>query len=275
MDEQTVAQDDDQSVIQEEVVEQEAQEVDSDDQQDINKEEVVSAPAEGEEEQQEDGVEEEEAPTLTNRQMKRINQIEQKAEELKLNKILDRIQGIKSTPRQEHKSQPKDYREMIDAPDEVYETLNQDRESYGDQKYNEGLQVANAIEWKTNMRMDLPLVKEKLDNLDPADAEAIDREYLIFSGFDPNTGFINNPNIGYADFVEARIQQAERLASSMNLKSQKNIARQAAQTGVRPDGGAHKGLQISSPDDIRSMTPEQFEKNRAAIYKAAGLTYKP
>lgn len=272
MDEQTVVQDEDQN-INEEVIDQEEQVVEPEDQENVNNEE------EGVEDEQSENTQEgqidEEDSGLSRRQQKRVDQIEKKAEELKLNKILDRIQGIKNTPKKDRESQPKDYRDMIDAPDEVYDTLNQDRESYGDQKYNEGLQVANAMEWRTNMRMDLPLVKDKLDRLDPADAEAIDREYLIFSGFDPQSGFVNNPSIGYADFVEARIEQAERLAASMNLKSQKNIARQAAQTGVRPDGGSHKGLQISSADDIRSLSPEQFEKNRAAIYKAAGLTYKP
>lgn len=264
MDEENVNQDN----IQEEVIEEQAP---SDSQENLDNQDVVTTPDE-EQESQEEAEEDsdEESEQLTPRQAKRVEQLEKKAEELKLTKILDRIQQTKQ-PVQREERQPMDYREAIDAPDEVYNSLDQDRRSYGDQRYNDGLEKSKAIEFKMNIKLDLPLVKDKLDRLDPADATALDREYLQLVGFDPNTGYVQNSDIGYADFIDARIQQAERLAASMALKSQKNIAKQAAQTGIRPDGGAHKGLQISSPQDIANMSSEDFEKNKAAIYKAAGL----
>lgn len=264
MDEENVNQDN----TQEEVIQEQNP---SDSQENLDNQDVVAAPEEEsgsqEEEQEESDVESEE---LTPRQQKRVGQLEKKAEELKLNKILDRIQQTKQ-PVQREQRKPMDYRDTIDAPDEVYESLDQDRSNYGEQRYSEGLEQAKALEFKMNIKLDLPLVKEKLDKLDPADATALDREYLQLVGFDPQTGYVRNADVGYADFIEARIQQAERLAASMALKSQKNIAKQAAQTGIRPDGGAHKGLQISSPQDIANMSSEDFEKNKAAIYKAAGL----
>jgi len=263
MDEENVNQD----VIQEEVTQEQDS---SDSQENLDNQDVVTTPDE-EQELQEDTEEDAGEPAeLSPRQQKRVEQLEKKAEELKLTKILDRIQQTKQ-PVQRDERQPMDYREAIDAPDEVYNSLDQDRRNYGDQRYNEGLEKSKAIEFKMNIKLDLPLVKDKLDRLDPADATALDREYLQLVGFDPNTGYVQNSDIGYADFIDARIQQAERLAASMALKSQKNIAKQAAQTGIRPDGGAHKGLQISSPQDIANMSSEDFEKNKAAIYKAAGL----
>lgn len=269
MDEENVNQD----VIQEEVTQEQDS---SDSQENLDNQDVVTTPDE-EQEPQEDTEEDAGEPAeLSPRQQKRVEQLEKKAEELKLTKILDRIQQTKQ-PVQRDERQPMDYREAIDAPDEVYNSLDQDRRSYGDQRYSEGLEQAKAMEFKMNIRLDLPLVKDKLDRLDPVDAEIIDREYLEFVGYragNPERGIpdtVRNPDIGYADFVDARIQHAERLAASMALKSQKNIAKQAAQTGIRPDGGAHKGLQISSPQDIANMSSEDFEKNKAAIYKAAGL----
>lgn len=244
----------------------EAQEAEVQDEHIDNIEDVVAAPAEDADQQ-----EEVEEADLSPRQQKRVEQLEKKAEELKLNKILDRIQGVKQPQRREQ-SDPLNYRDAIEAPDEVYDTLDNDRRNYGDQRYNEGLEVVKAMEFRTNIKLDLPLVREKLDKLDPADAAAIDREYLLYTGYDAQTGIVKNPDIGYADFVEAQIERAERLATNMHLKSQQNIAKQAAQTGVRPDGGGRQGIKIESAADIANMTPEQFAKNREAVYKAAGLT---
>lgn len=265
MDEENVNQDN----IQDEVIEE--QQTPSDSQENLDNQEVVTTPDEEQESQEEEAEEEAGEPAeLSPRQQKRVEQLEKKAEELKLTKILDRIQQTKQ-PAKREEARPMDYREAIDAPDEVYQSLDQDRQTYGEQRYNEGLEQAKAIEFRTNIKLDLPLVKEKLDKLDPVDAEALDREYLQLVGFNPQTGFVRNSDIGYADFIDARIEQAERLAARLAMKSQRNIAKQAAQTGIRPDGGAHKGLQINSPQDIANMSSEEFEKNKAAIYKAAGL----
>jgi len=215
---------------------------------------------------------EEEQPELSPRQQKRVEQVEEQAKEYKLNKILDRIQNTKQTPSQ--RENPLDYREAIDAPDEVYNTLDKDRSQYGDQRYNEGLEVAKAIEFRTNIRLDLPIVKEKLDKLDPQDAATLDREYLQFVGFNPKNGTVQHADVGYADFIEARIEQAERLARSMTQQTHKNIAKQAAQVGVRPDGSTRSGVKVQNPGDISSMSDDDFEKNRASIYKSMGLPFK-
>jgi len=234
-------------------------------------EDVAEDSAETEEETTEEETTEEDQPDLSPRQQKRVDQIEDKAKELKLNKILDRIQ---STPRSNQPNEALDYRSAIEADDAVYQTLEQDRTQYGDARYNEGLELVKAMEFRTNIKLDLPLVKDRLDKLDPADAEAIDKEYLMYTGYNAETGFVKNPEIGYADFVEAQIERAERLASNLHVASQKNIAKQAAKTGVRPDGGSRSGIKIQNPGDISKLTPAQFEKNREAIYKQLGMEYR-
>lgn len=209
---------------------------------------------------------------LSPRQQKRVDQIENQAKEYKFNKILDRIYESKGQPSGEE-DKAINYRDVIEAPDEVYDVLERDREYVRNQTATESRKDMQAMEWRTNIKLDLPLIKDRLDKLDPSDAQAIDREYLLFSGFDPKTGRVERSDIGYADFVEARIEQAERLAANMNLRSTKNIAKQAAQTGVRPDGNTRTGIKIQNPGDIANMSAEEFEKNRAAIYKQAGIPY--
>lgn len=234
-----------------------------------NEEQVVdtqnepSSDDESNDEELDEGNEESDAE-LSPRQQKRVEQIENEAKEYKLNKILDRIQTSQTQPRTKSGFNPMDYREAMDAPDEVYEKLENDRRASAEASYNEGLRTAEAIEWRTNIKIDLPIVKEVLDRLDPEDAAAIDREYLLYSQYDPETGYVANSGISYADFVTARVEQVERIAKNLQVKSQKNIAKQAAQTGIRPDGGSNKP-KFDSPDDIAKLTPEQYRKHKTAI----------
>lgn len=149
-----------------------------------------------------------------------------------------------------------DYQNALDADPQVIQQLEADRRAEGESRYNEGLQTANAIEFRTNIKLDLPLVKEKMEKLDPRDADALDREYLYAVGFDPGTGFVSNPNIGYAEFIDAKIEMGERLAQSMNANTVRNVARQAATTGLRPDGSSAKRLNLNqAPED---MTMEEL-----------------
>lgn len=185
------------------------------------------------------------------------------------NRLLTRAQQIVNkygTPEpRTSRPQPKDaldYSQALDADPEVIKQLQEDRQRAQDTSYNEGLKKAEAIEFKTNIRLDLPLVQEKMSKLDPRDAEVLDKEYLQTVGFDPQTGFVDNPNIGYAEFIEARIEMAERMGASMSTETAKNVAKQAAATGLRPDGSSAKRLNLNkSPED---MTMEE-------LYAASGL----
>lgn len=144
-----------------------------------------------------------------------------------------------------------DYGQALDADPEVIKQLEADRQRTQQSYYNEGLRRAEAIEFKTNIRLDLPLVEERMKQLDPRDAEALDKEYLYAVGFDPQTGYVQNSNIGYAEFIEAKIEMAHRLATSMSAETTKNVARQAATTGLRPDGSSAKRLNLNkAPEDM-------------------------
>lgn len=146
-----------------------------------------------------------------------------------------------------------DYREMIDADDTVYEQLEKRSTDYGKSQYEAGLRQAETIEWKTGLRIDSPQVAQKYkfldknDNeFDPSAADAMSRRYLNTVGYNPgdrSKGIpetVARPNITWAEFVEAEMELADRLASTRVEKTTKNLKRQAGQTGLRPDGSAVK-----------------------------------
>lgn len=265
MDEQTV---DAQNTEQ---IEQSTEQLESTSEQHLENQEASSE--EIQEEQQQVSSQEDDGQ-LSPRQQKRVDQIEEKAKELKFNKILDRIEQSKHGRQQDEIDEKLiDYKDTLDAPDDIYEQLERDRQAASEQGYSKGLKQAQSLEWKTNLRLDLPTVKEQLDRLDPVDAEAIDKEYLYYSGYDPKTGTVQNPNISYADFVEARVEQATRLAERLAVRSQKNIAQQASKTGVRPSGGtAQRGVNVTSAEDIANMSVSDWDKNKDAILKQLGIS---
>jgi hypothetical protein len=210
-------------------------------------------------------VEEETTEELSPRQQKRVEQLKQS----KLDSILDRVTQGKS---RDSSYKPLDYKETIDADEQVISQLSQDREQYATSLQEQTNERLTTELWKRDIKSDLALVKEKLDRLDPSDARAIDREYLLYSGYDQEAGRVANPTISYAEFVEAQIERAEKIAANLNVRTQQNVAKQAAQTGLRPTGGASKATKISSPEDIANIRDADWEKNRDSYLKQIGIT---
>lgn len=212
-------------------------------------------------ETEEEATEEELSP----RQQKRVEQLKQS----KLDSILDRVTQGKT---QSSTYKPLDYKETIDADEQVITQLSNDREQYATSLQEQTNERLTTELWKRDIKSDLALVKDKLDKLDPSDARAIDKEYLLYSGYDPQSGRVANPTIGYAEFVEAQIDRANKIASNLNVRTQQNVAKQAAQTGLRPTGGASKATKISSADDIANISDADWEKNRDSYLKQMGIT---
>lgn len=261
MDEEAVSQTNDDAAeleTQDEVVEESTSD------ENLNNENQEVEEADGTTEETQD-TEEETTEELSPRQQKRVEQLTKS----KLDSILDRVtQGKAQAPTYK----PLDYKETIDADEQVITQLSNDREQYATDLQRQTDERLTTELWRRDIKSDLALVKDRMDKLDPSDARAIDREYLLYSGYDQERGRVANPNIGYADFVEAQIERAERLASNLNIKTQQNVAKQAAQTGLRPTGGASKATKISSADDIANISDADWEKNRDSYLKQMGIT---
>lgn len=163
-----------------------------------------------------------------------------------------------------------DYSKELDADPEVIERLNKDRQASQQQGYNQGFEQAKAIQFHTRLEVDAPKVEAKYDfldknsaNFDPVRADAINSLYLNQVGYDagdPSRGrseSVANPNIRYAEFVEAQMEFAEALMADRQAQTVKNVTKQAAQTGLRPDGSAAKALNLNKqPGD---MTDEELD----------------
>ncbi len=151
-----------------------------------------------------------------------------------------------------------DYAKELNADPETIKKLDEDRRAAAEQSYNQGLSRADYIKWEMALRVDSPQVSAKFPILDknspefhPAIADAINTWYLRMSGFNPQTRTVADPDISYGEFVESYMELVEETASQKNVRTVKNVAKQAAATGLRPDGSSAKKLDLNKrPEDM-------------------------
>lgn len=207
---------------------------------------AVDEPEEPEIEEPEDTPEEpvEEEQPVSRREQLRIQQL--------LHKYPDLQERAQPTPKS-------DFIENLDADPEVIQRLQQEQTRVAEESRNDGLRQAEYLNWNTSLKIDAPIVAQKyaiLDKnnteaFDPAVADALNSMYLQNVGFDPATRTVNNPNMSYVEFVEAHMELVDAIASQKNAVSVKNIARQTAATGLRPDGSSAKRLNLNqAPQDM-------------------------
>jgi len=188
-------------------------------------------------------------------------------EQLRVQQLLKKYGQPKEAPLQ---ANGPNFRDQINADEEVYKTLEESTTEYGRQQYSQGLEQAKYYKWETLLQVDDPQVRTKYAQLDPSDkekfhpalADAMNQKYLRFVGYnpgDPERGIaptVQRPDIRYLDFVEAEFEFADELAAERQERTTKNIAQQAAQTGLRPDGSQAKSLNLNkAPQD---MTEEEL-----------------
>ena len=225
----------------------------------VQQEEVQEEPVE---EVVEEAQEEPEAPT---EQAKEEPAGPSRREQLRIQQLLRKYGPPKEQPQQTAPFQNTgmNYEEALDADPAVIQQLEADRATIAQAQYNEGLKRAEYLNWNTSLKIDAPAVEKKYSVLDPnspdfhpAAADAINQWYLNMSGFDPETQTVNNPNIGYADFVEGFMELVQETAGQKNAQTVKNVAKQAATTGLRPDGSSAKRMNLNK--DPQSMTMEEL-----------------
>ena len=196
-------------------------------------------------------VPEAEAEPISRRKAKRLEKLESLVEQLRgTQPVAPQVKGM-------------DYRQEIDADENVYQNLETKSQEYGQAQYNAGLEEAKSLRFHTRLEIDAPRVESKFPVLDksseefnPAIAQSINNWYLSNVGYDARTDSVKNPNLRYADFVEGVMELVDNLATTKTVASGKNIARQAATTGLRPDGSSARSLDLNKqPQD---MTDEEL-----------------
>lgn len=193
-------------------------------------------------------------------------------EQLRIQQILaKREQAQEQQQPQQSRQDALNYQEALDADPETIKQLEADRQAQGQYQFNQGLEQAKTIQFHTRLELDAPKIESKYkfldprdkDNFDPVRAEALNNLYLDAVGYrpaDPQSGrpeSVQNPDIRYQDFVEAQMEFAEALMQEQKTRSTQNIAKQAANTGLRPDGSSAKRLNLNQP--LETMTDEELE----------------
>lgn len=246
--------------VKEDPSQEEAQEeLQNEEQQDDSNQELED----GQDDQQDDS-EEEELPKET----------PSRREQLRIQDLL-RKYGTPEERQPQPQTQGVDYRTMIDAPDEVYDDLNKATQDYGTKQYQEGLREANKVRFETRLEVDAPKVASKYPQLDkesdsfnPAVADSFNTMYLSAVGYDERSGSVQNPNLRYADYIDAMFQLVDEAASRQVETTRRNVTKQAARTGLRPDGSTAKTL------DLNKDPSEMSDAELQAKLKSLGLAPK-
>jgi hypothetical protein len=204
-------------------------------------------------------------------------------EQLRINQLLKRYgapeeqpQPQRQAPQQQPQQQPGiNYRDLIEADDDIYADLEAASQQYGDSRYQAGaqdiLKQAQGIEWRTMLNIDAPVVEGKYEFLNPRDegnfhpalADTLSTWYLNMSGYDPATNTAANPNMRYGDFVDGIMELAEEIAATRTARTTQNIAQQAATTALRPDGSSptrfdfNKAPEHMSDDELKAFLKSQ------------------
>jgi len=186
-------------------------------------------------------------------------------ENLRIQQLLEKLQKQSQTPAEHKVPTGIDYGTALDADPEVIQQLESDRQQVANQSYNEGLEQAKSIQFHTRLEIDAPKVEGKYKQLNPEDKEnfnpalanAVNTWYLQMAGYDQQSGKVANSDIRYAEFVEGIMELGKVIGTQESAKAVKNVAKQAATTGLRPDGSTAKRLDLNKAPG--AMTDEELD----------------
>lgn len=194
-----------------------------------------------------------------------------KRENLRIQELVQKLKQPAPQQAPQRQDAGLDYRNELNADDGVYEKLETDRRSHGETQFNKGVEQAKSIQFETRLEVDTPKVISKYDqfnkdhkDFNPAVANAVNQMYLATAGYDRQTGKVQNTQVRYSDYVDGIMEMADEIAGEKVQASTKNIAKQAAVTGVRPDGSKAKRLNLDqAPED---MSDEELKTFLARAY---------
>lgn len=201
-------------------------------------------------------------------------------EQLRIKDLLRKYPNLRENVEpQQRQEAGVNYRDMIDADDNVYEQLDQASRQYGDQRYQQGQSEAkrdiDRIRFENRLEVDAPRVEQRYPQLDknsdefnPAVADSLNQMYLSTVGYDERTGYVQNANLRYSDYIDAMFELVEEAASRQTETARRNVTKQASRTGLRPDGSSPaKALDLSK--DPSQMSDAELD---AALSKMGVAT---
>lgn len=161
-----------------------------------------------------------------------------------------------------------DYSEELDADPELIKRLDADRQAAADSGYDRGLEQAKSIQFLTRLEIDAPRVEAKYPQLDKNSEEFkeqaandVNTMYLTLVGYNPKTKAVRDADMRYGDFVDTIFTLANDLAEVKAEKQIREVKKQVAQTGLRPDGsGANKMNLNKAPEDMTDAELDEYLK---------------
>lgn len=164
-----------------------------------------------------------------------------------------------------------------DDPNLTIDTLQRDREQYGQSQYQRGRQeTMQDVElrfFQENLDRDTEVLESKYEELNPGSdlydqnlVDDINAAYKDAIGYNERTGTIINTGVRYKDYADRFMRIATRYADGRSADAARNVASQAARTGVRPNSPSRQSnIGELQPGDISKMSDKDYEKNKSAI----------
>lgn len=184
--------------------------------------------------------------------------------ELRIDTLLAKLKEKETRPTPTAVPDSIDYSKDLDTEPEIAQRLEEDRRKSNQAFFNQGLEQSKSLQFQTRLEIDAPRVEAKYPQLDKDSAEfhpglaaAVNNMFLTTVGYDQETGRVANPNLRYSVYVESIFELASEIAGEQNVETTKTIKRQAAQTGLRPDGSGSKKLNLNKPPAM--MTDEELD----------------
>jgi hypothetical protein len=208
-----------------------------------------------EEQEKEEEVEEEE---------EEVEKPKSRREELRIQQLLAKYKEETRAPEPEKVKDAIDYESELNADPELIKRLDEDRRRVADASYRQGMESNKSILFHTRLEVDAPRVEAKYPQLDkesddfnPQLANAINTMYLSTVGYDEKNDSVRDPNLRYSTYVESVFELANEIAGEKTEATRTNIKKQAAKTGLRPDGGGSKKLNLNKAPS--QMTDEELD----------------
>ena len=186
-------------------------------------------------------------------------------EQLRISQILAKREQATKPPVPQPRPDQINYEKDLNAEPETVKRLETDRTAARNEGYQDGMKLVETIQWKTRLDIDAPRIESQFkylnphdkENFDPIRSNAMSQLYLQYVGYDPGdpaNGIpesVARPDIRYSDFVEAQVEFAEALLAEKQVRTAQNLTKQAATTGIRPDGSAARPLNLNkAPEDM-------------------------
>lgn len=164
-----------------------------------------------------------------------------------------------------------------------FKELEEDRSKYGQNQFYKGANTAAEVErraadqdkfWQATEYESRLLEREpdfvfmddtKPETFDEDKAAFVNESYLAFVGYNQEDSTVQRTDISFEKYARTIVNQVKKWAEDYTDNTEKELAAQRSNAGIRPGGSSRKSLGQLKPGDISAMSTEEYERNREEI----------